>query len=82
MTVPASVATGEYNMEISVRGQSFTLKKELTVAVPGTEKVFKYGSYEFTALKSYKDSLRRNGSFRQRHHERMAALQGRCHRYG
>ena len=43
-------------MEISVRGQSFTLKKELTVAVPGTEKVFKYGSYEFTALKSYKDS--------------------------
>ena len=56
VTVPASVATGEYNMEISVRGQSFTLKKELTVAVPGTEKVFKYGSYEFTALKSYKDS--------------------------
>ena len=54
--IPANVSTGTYDVEIAVRGESFTMKDELTIAVHGTEKTFRYGSYEFTAMKSYKNS--------------------------
>lgn len=53
ITIPAEVATGVYDLTISVRGKSITLEDELTIAVSGDMKNFRFGSYSFTALKSY-----------------------------
>jgi hypothetical protein len=53
LTVPANVAMGEYDLKLSLRGESVTLERELTLAVPGTEKSYRYGAYEFTALQLY-----------------------------
>lgn len=53
VNIPAEVAAGIYDATISIRGDSVTLESELTVAVYGTEKNFKFGSYSFTALNSY-----------------------------
>lgn len=51
--IPAEVATGVYDLEISVAGETVTLKDELTVAISGDMKNFTFGAYQFTALKSY-----------------------------
>lgn len=53
--IPAEVASGVYDATISIRGDSVILESELTVAVSGTAKHFKFGSYNFTSLKSYID---------------------------
>ena len=53
LTVPANVAMGVYDLKLSLRGESVTLEHELTLAVPGTEKSYRYGAYEFTALQLY-----------------------------
>ena len=55
VTIPAAVATGVYDLEISIADSSASLKKELTVATPGSMKSFNYGSYRFTALESHVD---------------------------
>lgn len=52
ITVPAEVATGVYDLVLSIRGESLTLEEELTIAVAGDRKNFRFGSYSFTALKS------------------------------
>lgn len=53
--IPSNVATGTYDLEVSIRGEHFSFDNELTIAVQGTEKSFRYGSYVFTALKSKRD---------------------------
>jgi len=53
--VPASIAVGTYDLEVTVRDYGCSLKKELTVATKLDEKEFKYGAYHFTALESTKD---------------------------
>lgn len=53
ITVPAEVATGVYDLVLSIRGTSLTLEKELTIAVAGDRKNFRFGSYSFTAMDSY-----------------------------
>ncbi len=58
ITVPAAVATGVYDLTFSARGESVTLKKELTVSVQGNEKEFRFGAYRFTANSS---SVNENG---------------------
>lgn len=55
ITVPASVAAGVYDLEVSVAESSVTLKKELTVAVPGSMKSFNFGAYRFTCQQSHVD---------------------------
>ncbi len=52
VTIPASIATGTYDLTVTIRGESFTLEKELTVAAYGTQKSFQFGDYHFTALNS------------------------------
>lgn len=53
ITIPSAVATGVYDLEVSIAGNSVTLKSELTISVSGNRKIFTYGSYNFTAGKSY-----------------------------
>ena len=51
--LPADVATGVYDLEVSVAGHTVTMKDELTIAISGDMKNFTYGAYQFTALKSH-----------------------------
>ncbi len=53
VTIPANVATGTYDLTVTIRGESVTLKKELTIAAYGTQKTFQFGDYRFTALESF-----------------------------
>jgi hypothetical protein len=53
--LPAGVAAGQYDLEVSIADSSATLKNELTVAVQGSLKTFTYGAYTFTALESRVD---------------------------
>lgn len=55
LVLPSGVSAGQYDLEVSVADCSVTLKKELTVAVQGSLKSFRYGSYVFTALESRVD---------------------------
>ncbi len=55
ITVPASVATGIYDFEICLRGETIQLEDELTIAVHSDMKNFRFGAYSFTALNSYVD---------------------------
>lgn len=53
ITIPSEVATGVYDLTISVQGESVTLEDELTIAVSSDMKDFHFGAYHFTALDSY-----------------------------
>ena len=49
LTVPAGIAVGVYDAEITINGRTAVLSRELTVAVKGQERVIKFGPYTFTA---------------------------------
>lgn len=49
LTVPAGVAVGVYDAEITINGRTAVLSRELTVVVKGQERVVKFGPYTFTA---------------------------------
>ncbi len=53
LTIPAEIAAGTYDLEISLRGSSASFASELTVAIAGNEKTVKFGSYTFKSLNSY-----------------------------
>ena len=53
ITVPSSVATGSYDLEVSVAESAVTLKKELSVVEAGGTRNFRFGSYHFTCQDSY-----------------------------
>ncbi len=55
VTIPPEVANGVYDVNISIADYSTVLESELSIAVPGTQKNFRFGSYNFTALSSYVD---------------------------
>ncbi len=55
LVIPANVATGVYDLSVTIRGESVELEKELTIAAYGTQKHFQFGSYNFTALESHVD---------------------------
>jgi len=53
ITIPSEIAVGTYDLSVSLAGNNFELKSELSIAAYGTEKTFTFGSYIFTALSSY-----------------------------
>lgn len=55
VTIPPEVSIGTYDMTVSIRGESLNFAKELTIAPQSTEKNFRFGGYNFTALNSYKN---------------------------
>ena len=56
LTIPGDIAAGSYDLDVSIRGIDFKFDSELTIAVPGTEKSYSFGDYNFTALNAYDDS--------------------------
>ncbi len=56
LTIPGDIASGHYDLDVSIRGVNFKFDNELTVAVPGTEKSYSFGDYNFTALNAYEDA--------------------------
>ena len=55
LTIPGDIAAGSYDLDVSIRGVNFEFESELTLAVPGTEKSYSFGDYNFTALNAYDD---------------------------
>lgn len=53
LTIPGDIAAGSYDLDVSIRGVNFKFDSELTIAVPGTEKSYSFGDYNFTALNAY-----------------------------
>lgn len=56
VTIPGDIASGHYDLEVNIRDINFNLDDELTIAVPGTEKSYSFGDYNFTALNAYDDN--------------------------
>lgn len=50
LTIPAGVAVGVYNVEVSIGGKRAVLQNGLSVLAPGSEKMTAYGPYIFTSL--------------------------------
>lgn len=55
LTVPASVAVGTYDVEISIGGKNKVLKNGFSVIVEGTEKRTVFGPYVFTSTERIED---------------------------
>jgi len=53
LTIPGDIGAGSYDLDASIRGVNFKFDSELTIAVPGTEKSYSFGDYNFTALNAY-----------------------------
>lgn len=49
LTIPASVAVGSYNVEISIDGQRTVLQNGFSVIAKGNEKTTAFGKYVFTS---------------------------------
>lgn len=56
ITLPGEVCVGSYDLCVSIGRNSVRLEKELTVAIPGDQTTFRFGSYVFTALSGHRDS--------------------------
>lgn len=52
-TVPAEVAVGIYDVEVTIDGQKTVLQDALTVVNPTTNTTIAFGPYVFTAMKRY-----------------------------
>lgn len=50
LTVPATIAVGTYDVEVTLNGRRVVIENGLTVANPGSEKKLEFGPYVFTAI--------------------------------
>lgn len=55
INLPAEVCVGVYDLSVSIGDESVKLEKELTVAIPGNQTTFRFGSYCFTALSGHRE---------------------------
>ncbi len=56
LTIPASIAVGSYDVEITVDGKKAYLKNGFEVILQGAEKELKFGPYVFTAVEKIKQT--------------------------
>lgn len=56
LTIPASIAVGDYNVEITIGGKKTILQNGFTVIVQGEEKKTSFGPYVFTSSEKIKNA--------------------------